>query len=156
MSELGKIASKYPEKAREIITGSFNDVWLKGSMYCQSQLLKVAGVILRYGEGGQASQASRKKVDRLDFKFHFFPWYKHKKSIGWMTISIYLRTSSYFTEMLEEIHKIQLYPAQKLWYSKKWQSQREDMKREYPSTPEEAFQASRTVFIMESTWFRHE
>jgi hypothetical protein len=32
--------------------------------------------------------------------------------------------------------------AQKAWYSKKSETQLGDMKREYPSTPEEAFEAS--------------
>ena len=35
-----------------------------------------------------------------------------------------------------------LTPAQQAWYAKKSETQLADMKREYPSTPEEAFEAS--------------
>jgi hypothetical protein len=37
---------------------------------------------------------------------------------------------------------IVLTPRQQAWYCKKAQTQLSDMKREYPSTPEEAFEAS--------------
>jgi hypothetical protein len=47
-----------------------------------------------------------------------------------------------YFDQLEETHDITLNAAQRAWYVKKSDTQLEDMKREYPSTPEEAFEAS--------------
>jgi hypothetical protein len=43
---------------------------------------------------------------------------------------------------LEQTAGIVLSPAQRAWYAKKSETQLADMRREYPSTPEEAFEAS--------------
>jgi hypothetical protein len=48
---------------------------------------------------------------------------------------------AYFSK-LEEILGCSLEPAQKAWYVKRASTQGEDMKREFPSTPEEAFESS--------------
>lgn len=46
----------------------------------------------------------------------------------------------YFSKL--ELEGIKLTEPQKWWYAKKYETLREDMTREYPSTPDEAFQAS--------------
>lgn len=48
--------------------------------------------------------------------------------------------SEYFDKL--ELDGIKLTDGQKRWYSKKYEVLQEDMLREYPSTPHEAFQAS--------------
>jgi hypothetical protein len=45
-------------------------------------------------------------------------------------------------------HGIHLTPAQRAWYSKKWETQGDEMKREHPSTANEAFEAR-----IEGTYF---
>ena len=52
----------------------------------------------------------------------------------------------YFAKL--ELDGITLTNGQKRWYSKKYEILQEDMLREYPSTPEEAFQASQ-----EGNWY---
>ncbi len=47
-----------------------------------------------------------------------------------------------YFDKLRDTQGIELTPAQKAWYVKKAGTQLCDMKREYPSTPEEAFEAS--------------
>ena len=55
----------------------------------------------------------------------------------------YLKT--YF-KSLEEEHGIFLEPGQKLWYAMKYKELGDDIKREYPSTPEESFMGSNEGF----------
>jgi hypothetical protein len=84
----------------------------------------------------------RTPLTPLDFKFFFFPWWKNTEyelDPGGVTIpEAYAR---YF-EKLVETQGIQLSPAKQAWYVKKAETQLADMRREYPSTPEEAFEAS--------------
>jgi hypothetical protein len=47
-----------------------------------------------------------------------------------------------YFDTLKETLGIELTPGQKAWYQKKAETQLADMKREFPSTPEEAFEAS--------------
>jgi hypothetical protein len=56
-------------------------------------------------------------------------------------VTITREDEDYFEELRQK-HGIELTAEQKAWYVKKKETQGEDMKREYPSTPEEAFEAS--------------
>jgi hypothetical protein len=78
----------------------------------------------------------------LDFKFHFFPWWRcsdYAINADGVVIEDAFRT--YF-DKLRDNAGIELTPAQQAWYQKKAELQLADMRREYPSTPEEAFEAS--------------
>lgn len=76
----------------------------------------------------------------IDFKFFFFPWYKHAEYSVGIRVPITTDLSDYFAKLaLDGIH---LSDPQKWWYVRKWETQGEDMFREFPSTPDEAFAAS--------------
>lgn len=141
ISEFGKICAKFPEKAREIMTGSLNT--LAAGQYCfiESTAEGREGYYYSMCKEAQALQVSEKKLTPLDFKFFFFPW--HKSSEYWLedSINIPVDLIEYFKELRDD-HNITLHPSQMVWYAKKYQTQHEDMKREYPSTPEEAFQSA--------------
>jgi hypothetical protein len=78
----------------------------------------------------------------LDFRFFFFPWWKAPEyAIDPEGVVIEEQSRKYFAT-LEQTAGIVLSPAQKAWYVKKFGTQLGDMKREYPSTPDEAFEAS--------------
>jgi hypothetical protein len=82
------------------------------------------------------------KLSSLDFKFHFFPWWKAPKyQIDPAGVAIPDDMTRYFAK-LEESDGITFDAGQKAWYVKKAETQLGDMKREYPSTPREAFEAS--------------
>lgn len=140
VSEFGKICSHYPEKAREIITGSLNT--LAAGQYCfiESTAEGRDGKFYEMCKQAQALKDSKKKLSELDFKFHFFPWWRCPDYAMKQPIEIPHEAESYF-QSLEEI-KIELNQEQKFWYVKKLESQSDDMKREYPSTPAESFQAA--------------
>jgi hypothetical protein len=103
------------------------------------------------GQGGDfyemcqtAESMERRKqpLTALDFKFHFFPWWKEPQyTLDPKGVEIPDDMARYFKD-LDEQHGIKLSDAQKAWYVKKETTQQEDMGREYPSTPEEAFHAA--------------
>jgi hypothetical protein len=78
----------------------------------------------------------------LDFRFHFFPWWRCPdyglKPTGTAMPENYTR---YFVK-LAETAGIELSAEQQAWYAAKAETQLADMRREYPSTAEEAFESS--------------
>jgi hypothetical protein len=91
-------------------------------------------------------QEAKKLIDEggeltpLDFKLHFFPWYESPEYTLDYSVRIDQELAEYFT-MLEE-KGFELTDGQKAWYAKKAMTQGDDMKREFPSTPEEAFEVA--------------
>jgi hypothetical protein len=92
----------------------------------------------------QTARTRRNAGDRLtpmDFKFHFSPWWEHDAyTLAPDSIDIPASYLDYFSK-LDQLG-IKLTPAQKAWYVKKAEQQQGDMKREFPSTPDEAFEAA--------------
>jgi hypothetical protein len=147
VSEFGKICVKYPEKAREIITGAFNAVPLDGDLTVESTAEGMNGAFYELCE---KSQNLTGQLTPLDFKFHFFAWFQSAEyRLDPQGIYIPDGIKAYF-ENLKENHGIELDDQQKAWYAKKYIEQDDDMKQEYPSYPEEAFRASgRPVFNLD-------
>lgn len=140
VSEFGKICAKYPEKAREIKTGAFNTVHPGNFIFVESTAEGQDGEFFDMCQRSQSAKRMGSELTPLDFKFHFYPWWQHP---GYVINSDVLFTSeneAYFEKLKSQ--GIDLTKRQKAWYAKKEIEQGEDMKREYPSTPEEAFEAS--------------
>jgi hypothetical protein len=139
VSEFGKICKKYPEKAKEIVTGAFEAVGIDGSVTIESTAEGKEGYFFDYCSEAKKLKDLGKKPSKLGFAFHFFPWYfRAEYSLDGQAANALL---TYFDE-LEQKHDIKLTDKQKAWYSEKWRVLGDDMKREYPSTPEEAFAQS--------------
>ncbi len=142
ISEFGKICAKFPDKAREIVTGSLNT--LAAGQYCfiESTAEGREGYFYEMCKEAQSAQSSGKKLTQLDFRFFFFPWYQSTEyRLDNSATQIPVDLVEYFKDLAEN-NKIVLHPSQMCWYAKKYATQYEDMKREYPSTPEEAFRAA--------------
>ena len=135
VSEFGKICRKYPDKAGEIVTGAFEAVGLDGDITIESTAEGREGYFYDYC----ASARKQKQPSQLDFKFHFFSWWLRPEYEIDGDISGAL--ADYFSE-LEGKHGITLNDRKRAWYSAKWRTLGDDMKREYPSTPDEAFEQS--------------
>lgn len=142
VSEFGKVCAKYPDKAKEIVTGALNAVQAGQFVFIESTAEGRDGYFFNYCQEAQRMQQQNAKLTPLDKKFHFFPWWQCPDYVldpdGVLVTSEYVE---YFEE-LQVKHGIELSAEQKAWYVKKAKDQGEDMKREYPSTPEEAFEAS--------------
>jgi len=140
ISEFGKLCNKFPEKAREVITGSLNT--LSTGQYCfiESTAEGREGAFFDMCSRARSLQESETKLTPLDFKFFFFPWWRNPEYRLQTSVSIPQETDKYFSEL--EAKGIGLFPPQKFWYIKKQETQNADMMREYPSTPDEAFHTS--------------
>ena len=134
VSEFGKICAKYPDKAKEIITGSLNTVDAGQFVWIEST---AEGAWGRFYE--MCVEAERKEaLTELDYKFFFFPWHKHPDYRLSAKVEPTADQAKYFKQL--EGRGIELSDEQKAWYIKKLEVQKTDMKQEYPSTPEEAFE----------------
>jgi len=150
VSEYGKIAAKYPEKAREIKTGALNTVAVGQQIFIESTAEGQEGEFYELCQRAQQLQEMGTELTPLDPRFHFFPWYEDKSYTLDYNVPIGPDLNLYF-QKIEAEAKITLTDGQKAWYSKKKLSMGEDMLREFPSTPEESFQTS-----IEGTYFNKE
>lgn len=138
ISEFGKVCAKNPEKAREIVTGALNTVHAGQSIVIESTAEGKEGA---FHDMWQDSWKNRKKqFTPLDFKPFFFPWHYHDEYSQGVKVDISADQRDYFSKLALE--GLNLTDPQKWWYVNKAKTQKEDMTREFPSTPDEAFAAS--------------
>lgn len=142
ISEYGKVCAKFPEKAREIRTGALNTVQAGQIVFVESTAEGQEGHFYDLCETAKAKDRQKIKLTPMDFKFHFYPWWKNPEyeidPDGVVIDDLFRR---YF-ERLDTSSGIVLNDRKRAWYVKKAETQLDDMKREFPSTPEEAFEAS--------------
>lgn len=140
VSEFGKICAKYPDKALEIITGSLNTIAAGQYVFIESTAEGREGYFYELCRSAQSLQDSNKKLSKLNFRFHFFPWWKEPDYILDSEQPISDELQDYFSALEKE--GIELSLPQKNWYAARWATQGDDMKREFPSTTEEAWEQS--------------
>lgn len=154
VSEYGKMCAKFPDKAREVRTGALNTVHTGQFIAIESTAEGKTGHFFELCNKSMKDKQEERQLTPLDYEFHFFPWWKNP--IYQLEIDhndpplIDSGLREYFHELGEE-HGIYLTLGQKAWYAKKADSQGEDMKREYPSTPEEAFEQN-----MEGAYYKRQ
>ncbi len=140
ISEYGKLCAKYPEKAREVRTGAFNTVQAGQSITVESTAEGQSGHFYELCDKAQKREQQGEPLTTLDFKFHFAPWYTSPEYVLEGDVGETTQDKEYFDEL--EAAGIVLTRQQRAWYLKKAEQQGDDMKREYPTTPKEAFEAS--------------
>ena len=140
ISEFGKICAKYPDKAQEIITGSLNTVAPGQYIFIESTAEGRDGYFYDICKNAQKNKESKKELSKLDFRFHFFPWYLEPTYRIGSVFSVDTETQNYFDHLLSL--GIKLDEEQKNWYIARSVTQKDDMRREYPSTPEESWEVS--------------
>ena len=142
VSELGKIAARNPERAREIRTGALNTIAQGNIIIVESTAEGTSGEFHDDCKAAENKLLEGAKMTPLDFKFHFFPWWEGSENeLDPDGVRITEEYERYFKEIEDEI-KVTLSPRKRAWYVKKAEQQKDDMHREFPSTPDEAFQAS--------------
>lgn len=142
VSEFGKICAKFPHKAREIVTGAFEAVATDCFVTIESTAEGRAGYFYDYSQSAEKQQLSGAPLGLLDWKFFFFSWWKNKGY--WLEPEgavIPQRLTDYFNELHAKLG-IVTNDGQRAWYAAKEKTLGDDMKREYPSIPAEAFQQS--------------
>ena len=144
ISELGYTAFFFPKKAAEIKSGSFNTAH-RGSKIVIESTHEGGKTGLNYEMIRLAQSAPpRDQMTELDWQFHFYAWHDDPKNHLPMrpdqTLTMTQEETKYF-KTLEEEHGISLSMEQKAWYIKIQHTQKDDMRKEHPSTPEEALNA---------------
>jgi hypothetical protein len=140
ISEPGKIAIWAPKKMREIINGAFNSM-TPGNVRNIESTHEGGRIGDHYRLLNIAMKNDDSNLTQLDSRFHFFPWWRDTRYVL-DTRGHQIRTEilKYFTRLKAE-HDITCSPEQMLWYDRKHIEQGHGMKKEFPSTPGEAFEA---------------
>ena len=145
ISEYGKICNKYPEKAREIQTGALNTLAPTSEVDIESTAEWNSGYFYDMCRKAIELQEQWKELTDMDYKFHFYPWFVDPTYELESEETIRSETIEYFNKLKGEDYILRNYPkvnfsqAKMRWYQKKKEEQKEDMQREYPSYPNEAF-----------------
>jgi hypothetical protein len=141
VSEYGKICAKFPEKAREVKSGALNTVDKNQIVFIESTAEGQDGHFFEMCQAARTRKNSGDALTPMDFKFHFSPWYEDDAYVlAAGAVDIPPSYAEYFGKL--KGLGIDLSPDQKAWYVKKAEQQQGDMKREFPSTPDEAFEAA--------------
>jgi len=142
ISEHGPICKKSPEKAREIKTGAFQAIQAGQIVFIESTAAGAEGDFYEMCKVSKLNRDTNQQLTELDYKFHFFSWWEEKGySLKIPDGFVFPRESLEYFESLYNLG-IELTEDQMFWYYKKYLVLQEDMLEEYPSTPEEAFEAS--------------
>jgi len=142
VSEYWKICAKYPDRAKEINTWALEAVWAWNYVFIESTAEWKSWDFYDKTEVAKKLHLSGKTLNVHEFKFFFFAWWE---VLEYRLIDEELvltqETLQYF-KTLEEDFKIVCDESQKKWYQLKKEDNHDDMLREYPSTPEEAFKVA--------------
>jgi hypothetical protein len=142
VSEFGKICARFPEKAREIVTGAFNAVHAGQFIAVESTAEGQGGQFYSMVKAAQRKRDEQRLLSPLDFKLHFYPWWKDSKYVLPADAAVVTSELTRYFDNLKAKHGIDLTPQQMAWYAAKQDQQGDDMKREFPSTEDEAFEAN--------------
>lgn len=148
ITELADIAKKYPKKIPDIIEGTIPAIPTTGRLDIESTSQGASGefyeMFISAWERGEPTQ-------NQEYKAHFYNWTWDDEEIDKIKAPIPF-------SMMEQGDKFELYaakhnltPVQITYYYQKWLSLNKKwnaLKREYPTTPEEAFEA-----IAEGTFY---
>jgi len=140
ISELGKTSIWSPKKAKEIINGAFNAM-TPGNIRNIESTHEGGRAGEHYRLLNQAMRADDTRLSSIQSRFHFFPWHLDSRyqlpPAGRPLRPEMLR---YF-QSLHQSAGIVCTPEQMRWYDDKQLEQGHGMKKEFPSTPGEAFEA---------------
>lgn len=141
VSEFGKICAKYPDKAREIVTGAFEAVPTHGIATLESTAEGRQGYFFEYCQQAEKDQLTNKDLTAQDWRFFFFAWWQNPDYQMDVGEPLPERLVVYFDELRAK-HGIETTPNQQAWYYAKEKTLGDDIKREYPSISAEAFAQS--------------
>jgi len=141
VSEYGKICARFPEKAREVRSGALNTVGRDQLVFIESTAEGQGGHFFDLCQAARTRTNLGTDLTPMDFKFHFSAWWEDDTYVlDPAGIDIPASGTDYFRKL--ELQGIDLSAAQRAWYVKKTEQQQGDMKREFPSTPDEAFETA--------------
>lgn len=146
ISEYGPMCAMYPERAGEVASGALNAVAPGNIVIIESTAYGASGDFYERCQTAmeldRQVRAGTATLTQMDYRFHFYPWFKDPiNELEPEGVTLGAEDREYFMKVEAEMG-VKLTDRQKAWYVKKAQEQRDKMKREHPSTPDEAFEAS--------------
>lgn len=142
VSELGKIAKKFPEKAKELKTGAFQAVSTGNKITIESTAEGRSGLFYDMWRKAEELQLQEKELTDLDFQAIFLPWVDDPDCTLTSEVDISQTLQDYFVDIEHKLD-IKLTDQQRWWYAKKKEELGDEMMQEYPTTPDEAFASAR-------------
>ena len=147
ISEFGKICAKYPDKAKEVVTGSIPAVPTTGITVIESTAEGNEGEFYDMTQRSMALQEQGKALSPRDWRFHFFSWWEDSPDYELDPEGIIITDKDHeYFDMVEVECETTISLRQRAWYTATrdadYPNNHERMWQEYPSTPGEAFQQS--------------
>lgn len=153
VSELGKIAKKYPEKAKELKTGAFQAVSVNNKITIESTAEGQTGLFFEMWQKATTRADSTQGLTPLDFQPIFLSWIEdpdcqlfHEFPIDEEVLAYVYGTKKPNGETdklgIEEELGVTLTQEQLWWLAAKIDELGDDFDQEYPATPEKAFATS--------------
>lgn len=146
VSELGKIAAKYPVKAREVLTGSIPAVPLSGVLVVESTAEGQDGAFFDLAQLALADEQSRRQLSEKDYRLHFFSWWDADEYELDPSLVVFTEQDHEYFRRVESIIGRPLSMRKRAWYVATLRSdfagEAPLMWQEYPSYPSEAFAVS--------------
>lgn len=146
VSEFGKICAKFPDKAREIVSGSLPAVAQTGLCFIESTAEGREGDFYEKCQKAQQVDQLKRQLSVREYKFHFASWWdadEYETDPEFVTITG--KDHDYFNRLENTIAR-EISLRKRAWYvstrDNDFGSDAQLMRQEYPSTPEEAFEQS--------------
>ncbi len=141
VTELGIMAFKYPEKAKEVKSGSLNAIHAGQIVVIEATAKGQEGMFYDMCKKAMLQIKGNEELTPMDYRFFFFPWWDDPKYSLKGNFVIPIDFQNYFKE-LEIKESTTLTREQKNWYVKKKAEQGDEMFSEFPSNVDEAFRAN--------------
>jgi hypothetical protein len=141
ISEYGKLCAQFPAKAHEVRSGALNTIDQSGLVFIESTAEGQDGHFFELCQAARSRRHTGAALTAMDFRFHFAPWFEEEAyRLPTDAVAVPASCADYFGRLARL--GIHLTGEQQAWYAKKAEQQQGDMKREFPSTPDEAFEAA--------------
>lgn len=146
ISEFGKICAKYPDKAREVVTGSLPAVPIDGIAIIESTAEGQGGPFHDMSLRAEARAQIDRPLNKREYRFHFHAWWMNPEyRMDPASVVITAKDHEYF-DTVEAAADTEIDLWQRAWYistrETEFAGDPEKMWQEYPSTSKEAFQQS--------------
>lgn len=154
ISEFGKLAARFPDKAEEVVTGSLQAAKSKKAVvWIESTAEGHGGYFFEYCDTARNISkeiaAGTYELTLMDYKFFFFAWWMEPTyMLHGPALQLSEADHEYFRVKLPAAVKdelgmdLELTDDQIRWYLAKRRELKDKIRREFPGTPDEAFEQS--------------
>jgi hypothetical protein len=149
VSEFGPMSYYYRDRAAEVMSGAVPAVPSNGILSFESTAKGTIGAFYELWKlavpNGHCEEGEYPDIPRIAYRPFFFAWWQDPNNrlseAETKMVQVKLSLEQYFTKLARE-HGIKLDARQKAWYVLTEANPESDMRKEHPSTPEEAWQSS--------------